>query len=332
MRRTLIQTIFVATTIIGLFAACSKTATETPLPAEVVDHSIDSVQLVASGKGFKKVYGYVESNLLYFPGTMNEIHGLDLTVEGSDKVNFAFVGSVGSQQGIVKTVKRGTANYVTNSIVTSPKIFAYTSPSGSSWTELGFSFAPYSNKLGYMYYSYSGPGYVTGDIQELSGQSLLTADRRIAKTGHSVYNIVGGAGSSSGTLTNNFTYAYFDGSGQFRQLSSSDGTFTGIQFQLRTSSQYRGMFEPILSTNEGVVILYSKDSVNVYLNNLTTPAVKFKQISRILLTTKMALSGSSILKNNANDDDFSFACNEGLIVWTFKYNSKTKQLVYTNDR
>lgn len=330
MKRSVFKTVFSALAAIQLLTACSGTVSDTTPPV-VVDHSKDSVQILATGKGFKTVYDFVESNTSYFPGTLNEIHGIDLTVEGTDKVNFAFNESNGSQQGAVKSVLKGTANYATKTIVTLPKAFSYTSPTGTSWGELGFSYAPYSNKLAYMYYMYSGPGYVTGDIMETSGQSLLTNDRRVAKTGHSVYSIVGGAGAGSGTPTNNFTYAYYDAAGQFKQLSSSDGTFTGIQFQLRTSSEYRGVFEPILSTNEGIVILFSKDSVNVYLNNLATPAVKFKQIAKVSLATKMALTGNSIIKNNANDDDFSFACMEGSVVWTFKFNNKTKTLLKVLD-
>lgn len=329
MRKTVFVALFSVLIASRLLTACSGTIIETT-PPPVVDHSKDSVQLMASGKGFKTVYDFVESNTLYFPGTLNEIHGIDLTVEGTDKVNFAFVESAGSQQGSVKSVQKGTANYATKAIVTLPKAFTYSSPSGSNWDGLGFSYAPYSNKLAYMYYMYSGSGYVTGDIME-AGQSIMTTDRRIAKTGHSVYNIVGGAGSGSGTPTNNFTYAYYDASGQFKQLSSSDGTWTGIQFQLRASSQYRGIFEPILATNEGIVILFSKDSVNVYLNNLATPAVKFKQIAKVSLTSKMGLTGNSIIKNNANDDDFSFACLEGSVVWSFKYSNKTKSLTKVFD-
>jgi hypothetical protein len=330
MKKTIFKTILAILIIFSLLIGCSKNDADPSLP-DTVDHSKDPVELIASGKGFKKVFGYVESDMLYFPGTLNEIHGLDLTVEGTDKVNFAFSQSRGSQQGPIKSVLRCTANYITKTVTSAPVAYIYSSPTGSSWQELGFSYAPYSNKLAYMYYMYSGPGYVTGDLLETSGQSLLTTDRRIAKTGHSVYNIVGSQGAGSATNTNGFTYAYFDNSGQFKQLSSSDGTYTGIQFQLRASSEYRGIFEPILATNEGIVILFSKDSVNVYLNNLATPAVKFKQIAKVSLTTKMTMTGNSIIKNNANDDDFSFACLEGSVVWSYKYNNKTKSLTKVID-
>ena len=322
--------VFSTVCTIVFLAACKATVSD-PLQPVVVDHSKDSVQLVALGKGFKTVYGFAVSNMLFFPGTFNDIHGIDLTVEGTDKVNFAFIESGGSQQGVVKSVQKGTANYVTKSIVKLPEAYTYITPTGSSWQELGFSYAQYSNKLAYMYYMYSGPGYVSGDIMETTGQSLLTTDRRIAKTGHSVYSVVGSQGAGSATQTNGFTYAYYDASGQFKQLSSSDGTYTGLQFQLRPSSQYLGVFEPILTTNEGIVILYSKDSVNVYLNNLATPAVKFKQIAKVSLTAKMALSGNSIIKNNANDDDFSFVCLEGSVAWSFKFNNKTKTLTKVLD-
>lgn len=331
MRRLFFQVILVAGCTIGFLAACTKSDPIAETPQAAADHSLDSVQLLATGKGFKKVYGFVETNSLYFPGTMNEIHGIDLTVEGADKVNFAFSEQNGSQQGVVKTIYKVTANHVTRSVVSPPKAFSYSTPSGSSWGDLGFSYAPYSNKLAFSYYSYAGPGFVTGDIQETSGQSLLTTDRRIAKTGHTVYQIVGGAGSNSGTPTNNFSYAYLDGAGQFKQFSSSDGTFTGIQFQLRSSNQYRGVFEPILATNEGVVILFSKDSVNVYLNNLSTPAVKFKSVGKVTLSNKMSLTGGSLVKNNATDDDFSFACVESSLVWTFKYSNKSKSITKVLD-
>lgn len=315
----------------SLLTGCSKDETD-PSQPDTTDHSKDPVDLLATGKGFKKAYGFVETNTSYFPGTLNEIHGLDLTVEGTDKVNFSFFESTGSQQGTMKSVFRGTANYATNTIITEPVAYSYSSPTGSSWQELGFSYAPYSNKLGYMYYMYSGAGFVTGDIVETSGQSIMTTDRRIAKSGHSVYSVTGSQGIGSATDTNNFTFGYYNESGQFIQFSSSDGTWTGLQFQLRPSSQYRGVFEPITSTNEGIIVLYSKDSVNVYLNNLATPAVKFKQISKVDLTAKMKLDViTSIVKNNANDDDFSFACIEGSTVWSFKYDNKTKTLTKVFD-
>ena len=241
------KTVFAALSTIALLTACSSgTGIVTdPVPQVVVDHSKDSVQIVAAGKGFKTVYGYVESNTLYFPGTLNEIHGIDLTVEGTDKVNFAFVESGGSQQGAVKSVRKSTANYVTKSIVTLPKAFTYANPTGNSWTELGFSYAPYSNKLAYMYYVNSGQGYVAGDIMETTGQSLLTSDRRIAKTGHSVYNITGSEGAGSATQTNGFTYAYYDASGQFKQLSSSDGTLPVFNSNYVHQVSIAGFLNPI---------------------------------------------------------------------------------------
>jgi hypothetical protein len=315
-----------------IFYSCKKETT-TPEPSPVaVDHSQDSVNLVAAGKGFKKVFGYLEPRgVLYFPGTINEIHGLDLTVEGNDKVNFAFYKSNGSQQGDVKTVFRATANIMTQSVVAAPVSFTFTKPSGSSWQELGYQYAPYSNKLAYMYYSYSGPGYVSGDITESTGQSILTTDRRIGKSGHSIYHIVGGQGAGSAVSTNNFTYGYYNSAGNFVQFSSSDGTFTGIQFGLRPSSLYRGLFEPIPATNEGIVVLYNADSVNVYLNNLAIPAVKFTRVGKVVLTTKMTMTGNTIIKNNANDADFSFACIEGSTVWTFLFNTSTKTITKVLD-
>jgi hypothetical protein len=320
----LIKTALVVFSTISLFTACKS---DDPSLPDTSNNSTDAVELLASGKGFKKVYGFVDSNTAYFPGTLNEIHGLDLTVEGTDKVNFAFSESMGSQQGTTKTVMRGTANYATKTVITAPVKFNYTLPTGSSWDALGFSFAPYSNKLAFMYYMYSGGGYVTGDIEETTGQNIMTTDRRIAKTGHSVYSVTGSQGMGSATDTNNFTYGYYDITGKFIQFSSSDGTWTGLQFQLRPSSMYRGVFEPITATNEGIIVLYSKDSVNVYLNNLATPAVKFKQVAKVNLTAKMKLDViTTIVKNNANDDDFSFASIEGSTVWSFKFNNKTKTL------
>jgi hypothetical protein len=331
MKNTAIKTALATLIVSSLVVSCKKKDVAPEPEPVAIDHSLDSVELLATGKGFKKVYGYIEPNTAYYPGTLNEIHGIALSVEGTDKVNFAFSQSSGSQQGTTKGVQRGSANYATKSVITAPVGFTYTTPTGSSWQELGFMYAPYSNKLGYMYYDYSGPGYVTGDVTETSGQSLLTSDRRIAKTGHSVYSIVGSQGAGSGTETNGFTYAYYDASNAFKQLSSSDGTFTGIQFPLRASNLYKGIFEPIIATNEGIVILYSKDSINVYLNNLTTPAVKFTLITKIALTTPMALAGYSIVKNNANDNDFSFACVEGTKVWSFKYNNTNKTVTKVLD-
>lgn len=331
MKNTAIKTALATLVVSSIVVSCKKKDVS-PEPTPVaVDHSLDSVNMLASGKGFKKVYGYIEPSTAYYPGTLNEIHALALSVERTDKVNFAFSQSSGSQQGSNISVLRGTANYATQNVITAPVGFTYTKPSGSSWQELGFMYAPYSNKLAFMYYDYSGPGYVSGDVTESSGQSLLTNDRRIAKTGHSVYSIVGSQGAGSATQTNGFTYGYYDASNTFKQLSSSDGTFTGIQFPLRASSLYKGIFEPILATNEGIVILYSKDSINVYLNNLTTPAVKFTLITKIALTTPMELAGYSIIKNNANDNDFSFACVEGTKVWSFKYNNLAKTVTKVLD-
>ena len=316
---------------LALAVACKKNDAE-PTPDADVDHSKDSVELMAAGKGFKKVYGYLEARgALYYPGTINEIHGVDLTVEGADKVNFAFSLSGGSQQGTVKTMQRATANYLTQTTISAASNFSYSNPTGSDWQELGFSYVPFTNKLAYMYYMNAGTGYVTGDVKELSGQSLLTTDRRIAKMGHSVYSVTGSQGQNSPTQTNGFTYAYYNTEGNFIQFSSSDGTFTGIQFPLRASSQYVGVFEPIPATNEGIVALYNKDSVTVYLNNLTTPAVKFTRVTKSVLTATMALSGRSIVKNNANDNNFSFACIEGSRVWTFMYNTVDKSLTKVLD-
>ncbi len=333
MKNTLLKRALVSLVLISLILSCTKTE-ETPEPnPSTVDHSMDSVELLVSGKGFNKVYGYIEPiGAPYYPGTLNEIHGLDLTVYGTDPVvHFAYKVSGGSQQGVVEGVMRGSAYFSTNTILWGPEAFTYTQPSGSSWQPLGFSFAPFSNTLCFMYYDYSGPGYVSGDLNESSGQSLLTSDRRIAKTGHSVYSITGAMGAGSATPTNGFSYAYYDANGQFNQLSSSDGTWTGIQFQLRPSSLYRGVFEPILSTNEGIVVLYSNDSINLYLNNLATPAVKFTAIGKVSLTVPMSLSGTSIIKNNATNDNFSFACVEGTTAWTFKYDNQTKTVTKVFD-
>ena len=325
----LMKTVLVVLSTISLFTACKNDELS---PPDTSNNSTDAVELLVTGKGFKKVYGFIDSNTAYFPGTLNEIHGLDLTVEGTDKVNFAFWKSTGSQQGTIKTVMRGTANYATKTVIAPPIRFDYTMPTSSSWDALGFSYAPYSNKLAFMYYMYSGGGYVTGDIEETTGQNIMTTDRRIAKTGHSVYSVTGSQGIGSATDTNNFTFGYYNSSGQFIQFSSSDGTWTGIQFQLRPSGMYRGVFEPITATNEGIIVLYSKDSVNVYLNNLVTPAVKFKQISKVNLTAKMKLDViTSIVKNNASGDDFSFASIEGSTVWSFKFNNKTKTLTKVFD-
>ena len=121
MRRIIYKTVLATLSTLGLLSACSKKDAVSSVP-DVVDHSKDSVELLAPGKGFKKVYGYVASTSLAFPGTLNEIHGIDLTVEGTDKVNFAFYQSNGSQQGVVKSVLKATANFATKSIVTMPKI------------------------------------------------------------------------------------------------------------------------------------------------------------------------------------------------------------------
>jgi len=334
MKNTLLKTAFLASMLSGLLLSCTKTGETEDPNQQPVDHSMDSVEMLISGKGFNKVYGYIEpAGTPYFPGTLNEIHALDLSVYGTDPVvHFAFKLSGGSQQGIVESVMRGSVYYSTNEVLVKPESFAYSQPTGSSWQSLGFSFAPFTNTLCFMYYDYSGPGYVSGDIDEMSGQSLLTFDRRIAKTGHSVYSVTGAMGASSSTPTNGFTYAYYDANGQFNQLSSSDGTFTGIQFQLRPSSQYKGIFEPILSTNEGIVVLYSNDSINLYLNNLATPAVKFTAIAKVPLTAPMIYNGDlSIIKNNATDDNFSFACIEGSSFWSFKYNNQTKTVTKVFD-
>ena len=79
-------------------------------------------------------------------------------------------------------------------------------------------------------------------------------------------------------------------------------------------------------------MLYSNDSINLYLNNLATPAVKFTAIAKVPLTVPMTSNGgSSIIKNNATDDNFSFACIEGSAVWSFKYNNQTKTITKVFD-
>ena len=45
----------------------------------------------------------------------------------------------------------------------------------------------------------------------------------------------------------------------------------------------------------------------------------------------MALTGNSIIKNNPSDDDFSFACLEGSVAWSFKFNFKAKSLTKVLD-
>lgn len=154
MNKILFKIVLAILITFSLLTGCSKKNANPSFP-DAVDNSKDPVELLASGKGFKKVYCYVESYMPYFHGTLNEIHGLDLTIEGTDKGNFAFSQSRGNQQGTIKRVLCGTANYTTKTVIAVPVAYTYISPSGSSWQDLDFSYAPYTNKLAYMYYKYN---------------------------------------------------------------------------------------------------------------------------------------------------------------------------------
>lgn len=310
-RSTKFYAILVSITLI--FSACDLVKENTStLPTTA------STNLVDSTKGFKILYSYIDTQ---FPLGSN-IVPVDMTTEGSNKLNLAFLVYATGKDRILNRI---TVDYSNKSLLNArtEKTIAYPF---SSNREI-FSFAPFTNKL---VYGYTQGSYwtVTGDIIENSGvQSSIGLAGRIAKNQHLVVNpfyLSDGIdkGDIYGTMINGQYQVYWDYAG-----------YTG------SSPFNEGIFEPFTGTNEGVLIAFHKDSVVAFTRDLTnTNKYKAVRNSGVVLNKNNAMAlitttgKNTIIKNNESNHDFSFAIygNDSMdrefLFSTFKYNYATKSI------
>lgn len=301
--------------LVIILTACDKKET-TPQPTPVTNDPMTPVEILAEGKGFKKLFGYIEPNTLLFEGSISKIEGLDLSIRNSNSLYYAFKLTNIGQQGETYGIMRGAVNPLNASVISNTSSFPYIR-SNNAGNER-FSFAPYSGQLVYSYYISTGFGATfnaTGDINETSPER--GEGPRIGKYPHFIF-----APKGSPNGSNWYTYGY----------TKSDGTSIGFTYAPTVFDNYhKGIFEVIPNSDFGVLAVFRADSVVTLLQTLSTPLVKPTRLSRVKVSGTIPLDnfGGTFIKNNENSDNFTFGCytrTQGgpIQVWTFKYDHSTK--------
>lgn len=307
-----------------LIASCKK---ENTSPTEENStSSTTAIDLIDNTKGFHKIYRFFEAGV----PSGSTIKAVDMTTEGSNKLNVAFLMDVNNSV-LNRSLKRFSVDY-TNNTELGP-ITAVPVNWTTSFEKEFFQFAPYTDLLAYGYvHGFGGGGtyhMVQGDIQE--GTGLLTnigPDGRIGKFQHLVVNPY----FFSNGITGGDVYGY-----------TSNGAFKSYTDNI-SSNFNKSIFEPITGTNDGVLISFHEDSVSAFIRDLTdtvnyhatrTSSVTISQNSLSLLAD---IGKVTIVKNNATDNNFSFAIigvtpsDAELIVLTFKYDYATKTITKVIDK
>ena len=296
---------------------------------EPIDDTASAIDLIDATKGFHRIYRLFEADL----SAGATIKAVDMTTEGNNKLNVAFVNDVNNSV-LNRSLKRFSVDY-TNSIELKPVTTV-----AINWTTYFegefFQFAPFTDLLayGYVHGTSSGTSWSTqGDIPEGTGRKAhIGATGRIAKYPHLVVNPF----YFSDGIDRGFIYHYI-------KNNSCKTYWDGAGYQ-GNSPFNEGIFEPITGTNDGVLIAFHEDSVNAYLRDLTD-TVKYHAVRN----SSVALSHNSLslisntgkktlVKNNENDNNFSFAIvgvtpsDTEIIYLTFKYDYTTKTITKVIDK
>lgn len=312
--------IIISISLILTLSACKK---EETTPSTSTTDLKQEVTLVDTTKGFKKIYSYVESSM----PTINKsrIYPLDLSFTNENQLNIGFHLKI--ENGESKSLYKASVNATTGTIINQTQPLSILWP--TYYEGEFFSFVPYSDKLTYSYYHGLSTGvyYNTiGDITESTGINQMGKIGRVAKTGHLTISPWGLSGGSTW-----YKYGLMN-AGKYFPFS-----YTGSE----STQFHEGFLEPISNTNTGIVILYSKNGVTAYEQDLSDSTKAPTQVSTVSLTMPMGGSNvfarKTIIKNNASDNNFSFAYYEDYtltgerLIWTFKYDYTTKTLTKVSE-
>lgn len=301
------------------FSSCKKEETTTPDKTDLQQ----AVTLVDTTKGFKKIYSFTESALP--TANKSKIYPLDLSLTNGNQLNIGFHLKI--ENGGEKSLYKASVNITNGNTINSTQQLSINWP--TFYKEDFFSFVPYTNKLTYTYYDgiSSGVYYIIqGDVSENTGIKSMGSIGRVAKNGHLTISPWGLSGGS-----NWYKYGYINASKYipFVYTAAASTIF------------HEGFFEPIENTNTGILVLYTDKAVTVYEQDLSDTTKSATQLSSVAVSLPLGQSNvfarKTIIKNNATDNNFSFAYYEDLtltgerLVWTFKYDFTNKTLTKVSE-
>lgn len=308
-----------AIALLALFTACEKKET-TPTP---VDETPKPTELIDKTKGFHRIGRFFDGQL----PSGGDIKCVDMTTQGNRlNVAFTFYNSA-----INIDVKRLSVDYTTGNELQAAETLSLTGTNKYTVDNSTCQYVPYTNTLvHYHWYQLPTGGYylMNGDITEGSGQKTYLSKRaRVGKYPHLIMNP---------TL---FWDGYNDGAAYGCMVNGKFKTFTDYAGFLKNESFGDGIFEPINSSNEAVLITFHTDSVNLHIRDLND-TIRDKAVRKHSVTIPKSQNLFSLntsttktyIKNNPNDNNFTFAIygpdrqNREFYFWTYKYDHAAKTI------